>query len=142
MFGKIMLKFKIQEKRNKKRITNWRWNGTDKKIQFFVRDLQKSSLVIRMPANSLLSEIKEKIKEKTGLKAEAQRLMFTGKYLHEHKTLEFYGVNDNSNIYLLTRLREIFKTWPRTACGLKIFYNLKNKSYQKKNNEFYHNLLY
>jgi len=77
----------------------------DKEIQFFVKDLQGHSYLFKMPLSTTVSELKEKIKDKTGIKVEDQRLIANGKNLEDHKTLEFYFIQEGSNIQLVMRLK-------------------------------------
>ena len=51
-----------------------------------------------------VSEIKEKLKDKTGLRPDEQRLLYGGKELQDDVLLSDYGVQDNSVIFLVLRL--------------------------------------
>ena len=77
----------------------------DKDIQFFVRDLQNRSYVFNLPISTTIKELKERIKDKTGINARDQRLIGNGKNLEDNKTLEFYYIQNNSNISLVMRLK-------------------------------------
>ena len=77
----------------------------DKKIQFFVVDLSGKAYLFNLPLSTTIKELKERIKDKTGIKIEAQRILTGSKPTDDHKTLEFYSIKDNSIIYLVMRLQ-------------------------------------
>ena len=77
----------------------------DKEIQFFVKDLQGHSYLFKMPVSTTVIELKEKIKDKTGIRVEDQRLIGNAKNMDDHKTLEYYFIQEGSNIQLVMRLK-------------------------------------
>lgn len=77
----------------------------DKEIQFFVKDLQNHSYLFKLPLSTTVKELKEKIKDKTGINVEDQRLIGNAKNMEDNKTLEFYYIQENSNINLVMRLK-------------------------------------
>ena len=58
-----------------------------------------------MPLNTTVKELKEKLEEKSGFKAEDQHLICNGKTMEDERMLEFYGVQNNNTIFQTQRLK-------------------------------------
>ena len=76
-----------------------------KEIQFFVKDLNGRNHVFNLSTSTTIKEIKEKLKDKTGINVEDMRLSTGVKELQNEKMLEFYVFNNNSTFYQLTKLK-------------------------------------
>ena len=76
-----------------------------KDVQFFVKDINNRNLTFLLPLSTTVRELKEKLKEKTGFTVEQQRLTCMGKNMADDKMLEYYGVQANTTIYQLARLK-------------------------------------
>lgn len=77
----------------------------DKEIQFFVKDLQGRSYLFKLPLSTTVKELKEAVKNKTGINVEDQRLIGNAKNMENNKTLEYYCIQNHSNINLVMRLK-------------------------------------
>lgn len=76
-----------------------------KEVQFFVKDLNNRSHPFVLPLNTTVEELKEKLKPKTGMDVQAQRFACNGKNMSDNRTLEYYGVQPNTTIIQLARLK-------------------------------------
>lgn len=57
------------------------------------------------PTNTI-KEIKDIIQEKKGIDTELQKLIFEGEILENKRTLKYYKIGNNKNIYLVLRIKE------------------------------------
>ena len=76
-----------------------------KEVQFFVKLINNQNLVFVLPLSTTVKELKEKLKEKSGFKVSEQRLSCNGKNMDDERMLEFYGVQQNTTIVQLARLK-------------------------------------
>ena len=74
-------------------------------VQFFVKDLYNRNQVFTLPRNTLVKELKEMLKNKTGINVEDMNLVCGPKTMLDNKTLEFYSVHNNTTITQLIRLK-------------------------------------
>lgn len=80
-------------------------NQTSSSEQFFVRNLAGSLLVFSYSPDTPISQIKQTIFENENIPVDHQRLIFQGKQLEDNKKLSDYGIQSNSTIHLVLRLR-------------------------------------
>ena len=74
-------------------------------IQFFVRDINNRNHIFKLPLSTTVKEIKEKIKDKTGINVEEMRLTYGAKEMQNEKMLEFYEIDNNTTITQLIKLK-------------------------------------
>jgi len=74
-------------------------------IQFFVKDINNKNHTFKLPLSTTVKELKEKLKNKTGINIEEMRLTYGAKEMQNEKMLEFYGIYNNSTITQLIRLK-------------------------------------
>ncbi|KAG0593008.1 hypothetical protein KC19_1G297800 [Ceratodon purpureus] len=77
---------------------------------FFVKSLRGSSVMVDLPLNSsTVRELKEEVEVLEKIPSEYQRFVYNGKHLADSepitKTLRDYGVERDSTVQLLTRMR-------------------------------------
>ena len=73
--------------------------------QIFIKTLQGKSITLSISDEDTIESIKQKIFEKEGIPIEQQRLVFNGKQLEDNQTINSYGIEENSSIHLVLRLR-------------------------------------
>ena len=75
-------------------------------MQILVKTLMGKTLTLNVYPSDTIENIKKKIQEKEGYKPDQQRLIFGEKQLEDNKTLSEYGIQNQSVLSLIHRLRE------------------------------------
>jgi ubiquitin C len=73
--------------------------------QIFIKTLQGKNITLDVNDNDTISSIKDKIKDIEGIPCDQQRLVFNGKQLEDGNTIADYGIQADSSIHLVLRLR-------------------------------------
>eukprot|EP00633_Aureoumbra_lagunensis_P010378 CAMPEP_0197326114 /NCGR_PEP_ID=MMETSP0892-20130614/1348_1 /TAXON_ID=44058 ORGANISM="Aureoumbra lagunensis, Strain CCMP1510" /NCGR_SAMPLE_ID=MMETSP0892 /ASSEMBLY_ACC=CAM_ASM_000538 /LENGTH=109 /DNA_ID=CAMNT_0042819975 /DNA_START=118 /DNA_END=447 /DNA_ORIENTATION=+ len=73
--------------------------------QLFVKTLSGKTISVEVEEGDKIEDVKAKIEEKEGIPPEQQRLIFGGKQLDAHKTLQEYDIQDGASISMVLRLR-------------------------------------
>jgi hypothetical protein len=74
-------------------------------IVITVKTLTTREYPILITANAMVEDLKEKIEETIGFDVDCQNLIFNGKRMENDRTLETYGITDNTSIYITLSLR-------------------------------------
>lgn len=74
-------------------------------VQFFIRKLDGKRLTLEMDLDTKVENLKNKIYEIEKIGTADQRLIYGGKQLEDGNTLNDYGVQRDSTINLVLRLR-------------------------------------
>ena len=92
------LKLKIQQFLNNRKSNN--------ALNIFVKNIQDKSFILHMNENDKVLQLKQKIKDLTGIAEIEQRLIYMAKQLNvDSNTLKDYNIKNNCTIHLLLRLR-------------------------------------
>lgn len=74
-------------------------------FQIFIKGLDGKSLTFQIGENDTIENLKEMCYGKTGIYANEQRLIFTGKQLEDKRTVQSYNIQRDQSLHLVLRLR-------------------------------------
>ena len=79
--------------------------GVEGTKQIFIKTLAGKTITIDVSDTDTITSIKQKIHELEGIPSDQQRLVFNGKQLEDNMTVQDYGIQAESSIHLVLRLR-------------------------------------
>ena len=74
------------------------------RFQIFIRDLGGKDRVVWVTANESVLSLKQKVKDKTNIPPEHQRLLYGGKQFKDQELLSLYNLEHGSTVHLVMRL--------------------------------------
>lgn len=73
--------------------------------QILIKTLQGKTMPMEVQDSDTIGSIKSKIHEKEGIPVDQQRLVFNGKQLEDNMKISDYGIQSDSSIHLVLRLK-------------------------------------
>jgi len=84
-------------------------------MQIFVKTLLGKNITLEVESSNFIKNVKEKIKDKEGIRICEQRLFFNGNKLLWNRTLADYNIQPAAQLHLVLRLRGPTNPWKNTT---------------------------
>ena len=75
-------------------------------IQLFIKTLYAKTITIDISGGATIGQVKEAIQGKEGIPPDQMRLIFSGMQLDDKRTLREYGIQSETTMHLVLRLRD------------------------------------
>lgn len=83
--------------------------------QIFLKGLVGKTTALEVAYSDTVGSVREMIRDRQGIPVDEQRLIHAGKQLENGRTMEDYGINKDSTLHLMLRLRSCSHNCPRVV---------------------------
>ena len=83
-----------------------RKNNENNKMRILVKSVTNKIIYLNVNPLEKIEEVKDKIQDLEGIPREQQRLVFSGRYLEDNKTLEDYDIMEEFTLHLILKQNE------------------------------------
>lgn len=104
--GRTLQDYNIQKESTLHLVLRLRGGGLEPGVkQIFVKTLQGKNITLEVKDDDTIESVKKKITDIEGIPVDQMRLVFNGKQLEDANTIQDYGIESDSTIHLVLRLR-------------------------------------
>jgi len=104
--GRTLQDYNIQKESTLHLVLRLRGGGLEGGTkQIFIKTLQGKNITLEVNDGDTIESVKKKITDIEGIPVEQMRLVFNGKQLEDANTIQDYGIEADSTVHLVLRLR-------------------------------------
>ena len=104
--GRTLQDYNIQKESTLHLVLRLRGGGLEGGTkQIFIKTLQGKNITVEVNDGDSIESVKKKITDIEGIPVDQMRLVFNGKQLEDANTIQDYGIESNSTVHLVLRLR-------------------------------------
>lgn len=96
-------------------------------MEIIIENCIGGTITLKVQPNETIENIKERVREKTGIPVEGQRLIFEHKKLSNNETLSYYKIQQGSKLFMTPDLRGGMQIFVKTLTGKTITLEVESR---------------